>query len=320
MNRHWSTNDAPARQEFAYWREAVCEAVMNVATEDLPEQDFSGDILCINYGELRFASFKSTAHRIVRRPFHIGRSSHAHYLVSLQRSGIGRLEQAGNTCKLQAGDIGIVDGERPFTVTFPQAVDRAVAVIPSEMLLSRAPWLRERPINSMTHDRDLLPMLRTTIERLSGRDCQSGSEAELLTDNLCNLVAILTAPDNTKLKALQARLSDLDRMLLFVRRHLANPKLSPLDLANHLQVSVRTVHKRFEAAETSFGHALLELRLDATRRVLSDPKCERLTITQIAFAAGFNDLSHFTNTFRKKFGMPPGRYRTHTRTVSAGSA
>ena len=39
-SRHWSTNDVPARHQFAYWREAVCEAVMNVATEDPADRRF----------------------------------------------------------------------------------------------------------------------------------------------------------------------------------------------------------------------------------------------------------------------------------------
>jgi AraC-like DNA-binding protein len=308
-NRHWSTQDVPARHQFAYWREAVCEAVMNVATEDPADDDFSGNIACAGYGELRFATFTSSAHRIVRRPAHIGRSSHAHYLVSLQRSGTGRMEQNGASCELQAGDIGIVDGARPFSVAFPNAVDRAIAVIPSALLHSRAPWLRDRPIGVMARDPALHPMLRATIERLAGPDCGSVSEAELLADNLCNLVALLTACADAEHKAAQARLSDLDRMLAFVRRHLGDPELSPQTLAEHMQVSVRTIHKRFEAAEMSFGRALLDLRLDASRRALADPRCSGLTVTQIAYGAGFNDLSHFTNTFRARFGMPPGVFR-----------
>ena len=36
--------------------------------------------------------------------------------ISLQRSGTGRMQQNGASCELQAGDIGIVDGARPFSV------------------------------------------------------------------------------------------------------------------------------------------------------------------------------------------------------------
>lgn len=310
MSRHWSTTDVPARQQFSYWREAVCEAVMNVATEDAAEDDFSGKIACADYGGLRFATFTSTAHRIVRQPSHISRSNSAHFLISLQRSGIGRMQQANQTCELRAGDIGIVDGARPFSVLFPQTVDRAVAVIPSAMLHHRAPWLRDCPIGRMRHDPELHPMLRMTIERLAGPVCQSTDEAELLADNLCNLVALLTAHNVFDRNAAQARLSDIERMLAFIRRHLNDPDLSPQTLAKYLNVSLRTVHNRFEAAETSFGRAVLDLRLDQAQRALSDPRQAQYSVTQIAYGIGFNDLSHFSKTFRTKFGIPPGRYRT----------
>ena len=317
MSRHWSTTDVPAPHQFAYWREAVCEAVMNVSTEDAPHEHFSGNIACADYGGLRFATFTSTPHRIVRRALHIGRSSSAHFLVSLQRSGIGRLQQANQSCDLQAGDIGIVDGGRPFSVSFPQMVDRAVAVIPSAMLQNRAPWLRDRPIGRMRRDPELQPMLRMTIERLTNRTCQSTEEAELLTDNLCNLVAILSAQSDSDVAMANERLSDIDRMLAFIRRHLADSDLSPQAVANYLNVSVRTVHNRFEARETSFGRALLELRLNEAQRALTDPRQVTVSVTQIAYGVGFNDLSHFTKAFRAKFGIAPGQYRKSRLTPTA---
>jgi AraC-like DNA-binding protein len=315
MNRHWSTSDVPVREQFGYWREAVCEAVMNVATEEAPNTDFFGKITCTDHGDLRFASFSSTPHRIVRRTSHIGRSNSAHYLISLQRTGVGQMHQANQHCELRAGDIGFVDGERPFSVTFPEAVDRAVAVVPSVLLYSRAPWLRDRPVGRMAHDPDLHPMLRLTMKRLSGPACKSINEAELLTDNLCNLVVLLTAPDNKQRRTAEESISNIDRMLAFVRRRFSDPHLSPQMLADYLQISVRTVHKRFEVTDTSFGRALLEMRLEAAHRILSDPQYSALTVTQIAFGVGFNDLSHFTKRFRAKFGASPTHCRTHHSSV-----
>ncbi|OQY31947.1 MAG: hypothetical protein B6241_12715, partial [Spirochaetaceae bacterium 4572_59] len=34
-----------------------------------------------------------------------------------------------------------------------------------------------------------------------------------------------------------------------------------------------------------------------------------LSITEIAYASGFNNISHFNLLFKKKFGQPPGLYR-----------
>jgi len=309
MNRHWSTRDVSSRDQFAYWREAVCEAVLNVATENPTGDEFFGNIGCAGFGELRFAAFTSAPHQIVRRASHIARSGHEHYLISLQRSGTSRMQQCGRTCELSAGDIGIVDGARPFSVTFPRAVDRIVAVIPSGMLHSRAPWLRDRPIGVMTRDTTLQNVLRTYLERLAGPEPTSPVEAELLTDNLCNLVALLTARGAVELEPSEERLGDLNRMFAFLRRHLSDTDLSPQVLADHMHMSVRTVQKRFEAADLTFRQWLLDQRLESCRRALADPRCAAMTVSQIAFGLGFNDQSHFTKAFRARFGKPPRRYR-----------
>jgi AraC-like DNA-binding protein len=308
--RHWSTNTISPREQFAFWREAVCEAVLNVATEH-PGDGFFGDITCSNYGDLRFAAFASTPHEVVRLKTHISRSRDAHYLVSLQRSGTSRMFQGEEVCELQPGDVGLVDGTRPFRVEFPEQVDRVVAVIPHVMLHSRAPWLDRRPLNRMAGDSALSGALRFYLERLAGPDCSSEAEAAALTDNLCNIIALMTAGSDRD-RSVTRHLSiqpGLDEMLATMRRHLADPDLSPNMLAERLKVSVRTIHKRFEDADSTFGQWVLDNRLQACRRAFDDPRQNSFTISQIAFGWGFNDLSHFSKAFKARFGASPAQYR-----------
>ena len=314
-SRHWSTNDVPGRDQRAYWREAVCEAVLNVATEYPEDGGFGGDITCAEYGDLRFAAFTSTPHEIVRRNTHIGRSRGEHFLISLQRKGSSRMSQDGATCELQPGDIGIVDGTRPFTVDFPHPVDRMVAVIPSAMLRGRAPWLERRPLNRLAQGSALHDVLRFYIEQLAGSDRHSIARAGLLTENMCNLVALLTSSSDAERRsaAALARQPSLDVMLALMRRHLANPELSPQLLADQLCVSVRTVHKRFEQLNSTFGRWLLDNRLDACHRALGDESYGEMNVSEIAFGWGFNDLSHFSKAFRRRFRMSPGQYRREQR-------
>jgi AraC-like DNA-binding protein len=309
-SRHWSTSTVPSREQFSFWREAVCEAVLNVVTEH-PGDGFAGDITCSNYGDLRFASFASTPHEVVRLKSHISRSSDEHYLISLQRNGLSRMFQDDDACELQPGDVGIVDGTRPFRVEFPEHVDRVVAVIPQAILRNRAPWLDTRPLNRMAADSALNGALRFYLERLAGPDCTSDKEAAALTDNLCNIIALLTAPSDSERATLPHGMTHpgLDQMLITMRRHLADPALSPTMLAERLRVSVRTVHKRFEEADVTFGQWVLDNRLLACRRALDDPRHGSFTISQIAFGWGFNDLSHFSKTFKARFGVSPARYR-----------
>ena len=98
-------------------------------------------------------------------------------------------------------------------------------------------------------------------------------------------------------------------MLAFCRRHLCDPGLSPRMVASHCRVSVRTVHLRFEATGQTFGRWVLDSRLEACQRALRDPQQTALGISQIAYRAGFSDLSHFNRVFRQRFGMTPGDWR-----------
>lgn len=44
-------------------------------------------------------------------------------------------------------------------------------------------------------------------------------------------------------------------------------------------------------------------------------------ISQIAYGVGFNDISNFNHSFKKKFGMSPGKYRdTHEREKESGAS
>jgi hypothetical protein len=251
---HWSTRTVRARDRFAFWREAVCQAVLNVATEH-PSEDFCGEISCSRYGDLRFASFASTPHEVIRLKSHIGRSCEAHYLVSWQREGSCRMFQGDAACELHPGDIGLVDGRRLFRVEFLQPVNRVIAVIPHAQLHGRAPWLERRPLNRIDGTSPLSGALRFYLARLTASACTSDGEAATLTENACNLVALMTARSESERSSARrfALQPGLGEILATLRLYLADPELSPKMLAERLGVSVRTLHKRFEASDTSFG-------------------------------------------------------------------
>jgi len=55
-----------------------------------------------------------------------------------------------------------------------------------------------------------------------------------------------------------------------------------------------------------FHEHLQDLRVHRAKVLLGDPF---LRVSEIAYAVGFNDLSHFDRTFRKMVGRSPLQYR-----------
>jgi hypothetical protein len=141
----WSTDAVKASERFSFWREVVCQTVLNVATE-APRERFQAHISGRSFAALRVAEFDSTSHEIVRSPQHTARFPEDNYLISLQRRGQSRITQDGDPFPLDPGEIAVVDGQKPFRIGFPAPVSRIIAVIPRKTLDTRAPWLRDRPL------------------------------------------------------------------------------------------------------------------------------------------------------------------------------
>ena len=305
--RTWSTDTVGTSERFSFWHEAVCEAVLNVSTE-APSDGFQAKISSQSVDGLRFACFAASGHEIVRNKSHIAKSSDEHYLVSLQHRGQSQISQADAAFLLDAGEIAILDGQRPFRVAFPTQVERVLAVISRKSLDTRAPWLRKAPVRKIMSGSPYAELARQHLLQLARCEVGLGvSEASLLTENLCNLLALATARD-PEAQERQPHIQ-LEEVLAFCRRHLSDPDLSPQMIAAHCRISVRTVRLRFERIGQTFDRWLVDNRLEAYRRDLRDPCQAASSVSEIAYRWGFRDLSHFNKSFRAKFGMTPREWR-----------
>jgi AraC-like DNA-binding protein len=90
-----------------------------------------------------------------------------------------------------------------------------------------------------------------------------------------------------------------------MRRRLHEPGLSLDQLASQHGLSPRYLRALFAAEDTSFSDTLLLQRLTEAHRCLTAPEKAGLTITDIAYAVGFNDLSYFNRAFKRRFGLTP---------------
>jgi AraC-like DNA-binding protein/ActR/RegA family two-component response regulator len=99
---------------------------------------------------------------------------------------------------------------------------------------------------------------------------------------------------------------NIQKALVFMREHFAN-RITLDDVARAACVSryhfCRLFHQHMGAAFHDYLH---ELRVTEAKVLLTD---QHLTVTEIAYAVGFNDLSHFDHTFRRIVGCAPSEYR-----------
>lgn len=308
----WSTDAARARERFSYWRDAVCQAVFNISIEAPPER-FSARIAARSAGPLRFATSESSGYQIVRTRRDIDSAPADHYSVFTQVHGLSVITQGGKSFAYNPSDICISDGRQPFHANLPGEGRRAFAVIPSAMIDRRAPWLRRNPLHKLNATSPFADLARRHLLELTATDSALSEGAMgLLTDNLCNLLALASATD-IALDRLQPELQ-IEAMLAFCRQHLHDAELSPQMVAGHLGISVRTLHLRFKQIGQTFGRWVLDNRLEACRTALRDRNQRTSNISDIAYRWGFNDLSYFNKAFRARFDQTPREWRNGAET------
>ncbi len=95
--------------------------------------------------------------------------------------------------------------------------------------------------------------------------------------------------------------------LAAMEAHIAEP-LERGALAARAGVSLRQLERLFaQHIGQTIGQQYLGLRLDAARRLLRETGLSRL---DVAVACGFSDVSHFSRSFRRRFGQSPLQARS----------
>jgi len=140
----------------------------------------------------------------------------------------------------------------------------------------------------------------------------SPSCASLATAQLRELAALmLNRPTDagSKLSFGGPKAARLRAVLGDIAANLRDPQLNAVKVGARLGLTPRYVQLLMEGFGKSFSEHVREMRLDEARRMLRDARADHLRITEIAYAAGFQDISYFNRAFRGRFGEQPSATR-----------
>ena len=306
----WTTTNLPERDQFSYWREVLCEAYVALKpVRTVTAGGFIGHVKAQPISGINVTTIASERQKIYRGRAEISRMPLEVYFLNLQVRGQCRMQQKGRAALLNAGEFALVDSTEPYLNDYcSDDWEQHSFRIPRHLL---RPLLKEPDratavafgsnggIESVTIE--YLTSIARHVDNLS----QTGTT---LSTSMVELVALaiggnLAANERGRGTARQALCASL---IKYVEGNIADPELGPATVAAHFGISSRYLHKVLEEGGRSFGRLVLEGRLDRCAKGLTTSDTP---ITEIAMRWGFNDLSHFSRTFRQRFGKSPRTYR-----------
>jgi len=99
----------------------------------------------------------------------------------------------------------------------------------------------------------------------------------------------------------------MEKIMRTINEHLADPTLNVEVLAANAGMSRVHMHRKLkELTNQSARDFIRGIRLKQAASLLKE---KNLTISEVAYATGFSNLSHFSNTFKEFYGVSPTEYK-----------
>lgn len=309
---HISTDGIAPAHRFAVWREALFESEFNVDIEPISDSPFRARAMVRKLPGLRLLSGKSSAaiyrrntRRVIRDDvvLSFGRDV-AH--VSARANGREMMVEAGDAFLLPCGGCA--------SIQVPHEGEFTSVRLPRAALASNVIRLEDAYCRRIPRDTPALVLLKRYLAFVNDEPAalaDSSLEHSVVT-HVYDLLAKTLGATRDAAMQVDGRGVRAARMEIIkddIARHLTEARLSVHTIAARHNVSARYVQRLFDDSGSTFTEYVMEQRLERAHRLLSDPRLSDRTLTSIAFAVGFNDLSHFQRRFRRRYGAPPSDLR-----------
>lgn len=114
----------------------------------------------------------------------------------------------------------------------------------------------------------------------------------------------LVGPRNANVKDVDERF--LQRMVDAIERNISDPDLNADTLGKKVGMSRAQLYRKIRGlTDQTVNEFIKQIRLKRAAQLLSE---KRITITEVAYAVGFNDLTYFARCFKKQYQKSPSEY------------
>jgi AraC-like DNA-binding protein len=313
----FSTEELPEKDRVAFWCEVLGRNLAKVDFEVFPDVHFSRTATMRRLPGLSMISGLSGGGARTRRTRALAADGGDDFILNIFVNGGGRMSQLGRELEARSGEATLMSSADPFELVLPGPAQFVGLAIPRPTLRTlvgdpEAVILRPIPPHS-----EALRLLTGYLSALDDSNIETGAGTapaleHMSVKHVYDLVALAigaTSDATEEAERRGLRAGRLHAIKADIMSNLGNDDLSVASVALRHGVTPRYVQMLFEAEGITFSRFVLVQRLMHAHRMLTDPRFAAHSISDIAYNAGFGDLSYFNRTFRQRYDATPSDAR-----------
>jgi AraC-like DNA-binding protein len=298
------THDLPGSRRLAGWEEHNARALVGLRAQPLGDRPFDGTEVNLTLPRLQAARVTGTPHAVDRDVRQIAVHPADGVIVYFALAGANQFSHRGGQELIVPGQALVVDGDHPFRRTFSHGLTELVLKAPRSLLRE----IRTGTVKPQVFSFEDNAHARALVTALSGALRGGPADWDGLETVATGLLGALLGGECSAA-------ADLAAARAFIAAHLPEKDLSAGRIAAAIGYSERHLSRLFAKSGQSVPQAVLTARLDAARRMLTEP----ITLAEVAARNGFVSQAHFSRTYKAQFGITPRQDRREFLPVSATS-
>lgn len=306
----FSTAALPACDRVPFWREVFGRKLVRVDVEPLAGAPFEATATLRAWPGLRFMSCTSTAAR-TRRTRELVADGDDGFVFLINASGRLAASQLGREVTLRSGEATVILHTEPAAMTHARFQHEGL-VMQRAALAPLVTDLEDRALRPIPRDSDALRLLGTYLAIMRDDRAMTPELRRLAATHVHDLVAMAigASRDGAAVAGDRGvRAARFAAVKADIMAHAGDHDLTLAAVAARHRISPRSIQLLFESEGITFSQFVLEQRLARAHRMLIDSRHKASTVSAIAWAAGFGDLSHFNRNFRRRYGATPSDLR-----------
>jgi AraC-like DNA-binding protein len=292
---------------------ALNEREVVLPLEPLADSVFHADLAQWPYPRLGIlsATLCGLRHGANARPVRAGHEDHLYFGITL--TGRSVAQQRRGEVTLRDGEGVLLSAPEGFTMTHPERVHFLGLRLSRAVLGAHLENIDDAVMRVVRRDTPALALLTRylSIALDDSLPATTGLQG-LVVSHVYELAAMaIEAADDRAVSAndLGVRAARLRAIKADIITNLTDYELNVSTVAARHGVTPRYVHRLFEYEGITYSGFVLGQRLDRVYRMLTNPRYAGHSISTLAFATGFGDLSYFNRSFRRRYGATPSDIR-----------